>query len=90
MITIPPEDLVHMALQRRGIFVPHPLKREARLDDDLRLDSLAVVGLVMDMEELGSMSIPDAAVGLAVTVGDLIDAVKVIQASQLGAPDGGR
>ena len=49
---------------------------DSKLADDLMLDSLAMVELVMFLEECFNVEIPDEAAGEIVTVGDAIEVIK--------------
>ena len=49
---------------------------DSKLGDDLMLDSLAMVELVMFLEECFSIEIPDEEAGTIVTVGDAKSAVQ--------------
>lgn len=49
------------------------VKEEATFVDDLAADSLDVVELVMQIEEVFNMEIPDEAAEKIVTVGDVVD-----------------
>ena len=49
---------------------------DSKLGDDLMLDSLAMVELVMFLEECFSIEIPDEEAGNIVTVGDAIEVIK--------------
>ncbi len=52
------------------------VKREASFIDDLKADSLAVVELVLALEEAFDMQIPDEDTEQIKTVGDAIDYIK--------------
>jgi acyl carrier protein len=52
-----------------------PIERVSDLADDLRLDSLAVMDLMMELEERFDITIPLNAVPEIRTVGDLADFV---------------
>jgi acyl carrier protein len=52
-----------------------PIERTSDLADDLRLDSLAVMDLMMELEERFDITIPLNAVPEIRTVGDLSDFV---------------
>ncbi|MDZ4735038.1 MAG: acyl carrier protein [Rhodospirillaceae bacterium] len=52
-----------------------PIERGSDLADDLRLDSLAVMDLMMELEERFDITIPLNAVPEIRTVGDLADFV---------------
>ena len=49
---------------------------DSKLGDDLMLDSLAMVELVMFLEECFGIEIPDEAAGEIVTVGDACEVIK--------------
>ena len=49
---------------------------DSKLADDLMLDSLAMVELVMFLEEWFNFEIPDEVAGEIVTVGDAIEVIK--------------
>ena len=55
---------------------------DSKLADDLMLDSLAMVELVMFLEECFNVEIPDEAAGEFVTVGDAIDVIKKCKANK--------
>ncbi len=55
---------------------PDKVKREASFIDDLKADSLAVVELVLALEEAFDMEIPDEDTEQIKTVGDAIDYIK--------------
>ena len=55
---------------------------DSKLGDDLMLDSLAMVELVMFLEECFSIEIPDEEAGHIVTVGDAIEVIKKCKANK--------
>ena len=55
---------------------------DSKLGDDLMLDSLAMVELVMFLEECFSIEIPDEAAGEIVTVGDACGVIKKCKANK--------
>ena len=55
---------------------------DSKLGDDLMLDSLAMVELVMFLEECFSIEIPDEEAGNIVTVGDAIETIKKCKANK--------
>lgn len=55
---------------------PDKVKREASFIDDLKADSLAVVELVLALEEAFDMEIPDEDTEQIKTVGDVVDYIK--------------
>ena len=55
---------------------------DSKLGDDLMLDSLAMVELVMFLEECFSIEIPDEEAGHIVTVGDAIQTIKKCKANK--------
>ena len=55
---------------------------DSKLADDLMLDSLAMVELVMFLEECFNVEIPDEAAGEIVTVGDAIEVIKKCKANK--------
>ncbi len=55
---------------------------DSKLADDLMLDSLAMVELVMFLEECFNIEIPDEEAGEIVTVGDAIEVIKKCKASK--------
>ena len=55
---------------------------DSKLGDDLMLDSLAMVELVMFLEECFSIEIPDEEAGNIVTVGDAIQTIKKCKANK--------
>ena len=55
---------------------------DSKLGDDLMLDSLAMVELVMFLEECFSIEIPDEEAGNIVTVGDAIEVIKKCKANK--------
>lgn len=55
---------------------PEKIVREASFIDDLKADSLAVVELVLALEEAFDMEIPDEDTEKIKTVGDAIDYIK--------------
>ena len=56
------------------------VKREARFIDDLKADSLAVVELVLALEENFNIEIPDEDTEQIKSVGDAIEYIKTHQA----------
>ena len=55
---------------------------DSKLADDLNLDSLAMVELVMFLEECFNIEIPDEEAGNIVTVGDAIEVIKKQKANK--------
>ena len=55
---------------------------DSKLGDDLMLDSLAMVELVMFLEECFGIEIPDEEAGHIVTVGDAIQTIKKCKANK--------
>ena len=55
---------------------------DSKLADDLMLDSLAMVELVMFLEECFGIEIPDEEAGHIVTVGDAIETIKKCKANK--------
>ena len=55
---------------------------DSKLGDDLMLDSLAMVELVMFLEECFGIEIPDEEAGHIVTVGDAIEVIKKCKANK--------
>ena len=55
---------------------------DSKLADDLMLDSLAMVELVMFLEECFNIEIPDEEAGEIVTVGDAIEVIKKAKANK--------
>ena len=55
---------------------------DSKLADDLMLDSLAMVELVMFLEECFGIEIPDEEAGNIVTVGDAIEVIKKCKANK--------
>ena len=55
---------------------------DSKLGDDLMLDSLAMVELVMFLEECFGIEIPDEAAGEIVTVGDACGVIKKCKANK--------
>ena len=55
---------------------------DSKLADDLNLDSLAMVELVMFLEECFAVEIPDEDAGDIVTVGDAIEVIKKAKANK--------
>ena len=58
------------------------IKWDSKLGDDLELDSLAMVELVMFLEECFSIEIPDEEAGNIVTVGDACAVIKKCKANK--------
>ena len=58
------------------------IKWDSKLGDDLMLDSLAMVELVMFLEECFGIEIPDEEAGNIVTVGDAIETIKKCKANK--------
>ena len=58
------------------------IKWDSKLGDDLMLDSLAMVELVMFLEECFGIEIPDEEAGNIVTVGDAIEVIKKCKANK--------
>ena len=52
---------------------------DTRLVDDLELDSIELVNVAMDLEESLDVEILDSEISAAMTVGQVIDAVKKIK-----------
>ncbi len=52
---------------------------DTKLVDDLELDSIELVNVAMDLEESLDIEIPDSEINAAMTVGQVIDAVKKIK-----------
>ena len=55
------------------------IKWDSKLGDDLELDSLAMVELVMFLEECFGIEIPDEEAGNIVTVGDACSTIKKLR-----------
>ena len=58
------------------------IKWDSKLGDDLELDSLAMVELVMFLEECFGIEIPDEEAGNIVTVGDACGVIKKCKANK--------
>ena len=58
------------------------IKWDSKLGDDLELDSLAMVELVMFLEECFGIEIPDEEAGNIVTVGDACSTIKKCKANK--------
>ena len=58
------------------------IKWDSKLGDDLMLDSLAMVELVMFLEECFGIEIPDEEAGTIVTVGDACAVIKKCKANK--------
>ena len=58
------------------------IKWDSKLGDDLELDSLAMVELVMFLEECFGIEIPDEEAGNIVTVGDACAVIKKCKANK--------
>ena len=58
------------------------IKGDSKLGDDLELDSLAMVELVMFLEECFGIEIPDEEAGNIVTVGDACAVIKKCKANK--------
>ncbi|CAM5323106.1 Acyl carrier protein [Streptomyces tendae] len=52
------------------------LTTETRLEQDLRMDSMAIVHVLEDMEETFDLAIPDERLAGVYSVGDLVDIVR--------------
>jgi acyl carrier protein len=52
------------------------LQADNRLVEDLSLDSIELVNVAMDLEESLDIEIPDSEINAAMTVGQVVDAVK--------------
>ena len=59
---------------QRGID-PGVVRPESRLEEDLGLDSLAMLDLLLALEEACGVSIPDEVAERITTVGEAVDAV---------------
>ncbi len=54
---------------------PDAVTPEARLKEDLEVDSLDMVEMAMALEDQFSISVPDDAIAVILTVGDVVDFV---------------
>jgi len=63
---------------QRGID-PGIVRPEARLEEDLGLDSLALLDLLLALEEACGVTIPDEVAERITTVGEAVDAVAELQ-----------
>ena len=59
------------------------IKWDSKLGDDLELDSLAMVELVMFLEECFGIEIPDEEAGNIVTVGDACAVIKSVRQTKV-------
>ncbi|MGW7254273.1 phosphopantetheine-binding protein [Streptomyces sp. NPDC054834] len=55
---------------------------DTRLEQDLRMDSMAIVHVLEDIEESFGLTIPDERLAGVYTVGDLVDIVRTTPASR--------
>lgn len=56
--------------------VPSALTADTRLEQDLRMDSMAIVHVLEDIEDTFGLTIPDERLAGVYTVGDLMDIVR--------------
>ena len=63
---------------QRGID-PGIVRPESRLEEDLGLDSLALLDLLLALEEACGVTIPDEVAERITTVGEAVDAVAELQ-----------
>lgn len=66
--------LIDLLVRQLGV-APGAIKPEASLEEDLGLDSLAMVELALALEEACGVSIPDEEAERITTVGEAIEAV---------------
>lgn len=55
---------------------PSALTADTRLEQDLRMDSMAIVHVLEDIEDTFGLTIPDERLAGVYTVGDLMDIVR--------------
>ncbi|MEV5149898.1 phosphopantetheine-binding protein [Streptomyces sp. NPDC052727] len=55
---------------------PPALTADTRLEQDLRMDSMAIVHVLEDIEDTFGLTIPDERLAGVYTVGDLVDIVR--------------
>ncbi|MGC9500929.1 acyl carrier protein [Streptomyces sp. WG7] len=55
---------------------PPALTTDTRLEQDLRMDSMAIVHVLEDIEDTFGLTIPDELLAGVYTVGDLMDIVR--------------
>ncbi|MFE7764156.1 acyl carrier protein [Streptomyces sp. NPDC057438] len=55
---------------------PAAVTPETRLEQDLRMDSMAIVHVLEDIEDSYGVTIPDERLAAVYTVGDLVDIVR--------------
>jgi acyl carrier protein len=65
---------------------PSRLKREARLGEDLCVDSLAAIELAMVLEDEFDIALPEEVIGCVRTYGDVVDLVGEKVAGRTGSP----
>jgi acyl carrier protein len=70
------EDRVRKIIIEQLEVAPDKVKAEASFADDLKADSLAVVELVLALEEAFKLEIPDEDTEKIKTVGDAINYIK--------------
>ena len=70
------EDKVKKIIIEQLEVAPDKVKPEASFADDLKADSLAVVELVLALEEAFKIEIPDEDTEKIKTVGDAINSIK--------------
>lgn len=66
-------DVISGLIWKRRDFSPELVKREAKLNDDIGIDSLGGVELIMMLEEKFGRVISDQEAEKIYTVGDIID-----------------
>ena len=55
------------------------LQADNRLVEDLGMDSLEIVQFALDLEETFDIEVPDSSITAEMTVGDVCEAVKILQ-----------
>jgi acyl carrier protein len=66
--------IVGLLVRQRGVD-PGAVRPESRLEEDLGLDSLAMLDLILGLEEACGVSLPDEVAERITTVGEAVDAV---------------
>ncbi|MEU9419637.1 phosphopantetheine-binding protein [Streptomyces sp. NPDC051000] len=78
-------DILHRLapmIRARTEHLPAGLAPDTRLEQDLRMDSLAIVHVLEDIEESFDVTIDDDQLAGVYTVGDLVDIVRTTAGSE--------
>lgn len=82
------EDIVLNAIAKEFDVPRNQLQPGVSLVGDLKADSLALINVVMQIEEALSIDIPDAEWRTLLTVGDILERIRTIPPAKRASADG--